>query len=227
MTFCKRKPLTGVFLGAVFALGSAAAQGGQGQPQIPANYPGVHGVPFLALQQQMVLLEAELKTGMDNVEQEIKDFQTNYQDNADEVSALEAQLSVMQSDLNSVQDALAGKQDRVKGSCPDGWSIRTINEDGSVVCEWDDASSGGSGGSGSVLRRAASATLSPHATGLVTASCPSGYQAIGGGYSATSAVDVFGSEPLSTRSWSVRGMNNSIFYLSLTASVICTTDASP
>jgi hypothetical protein len=223
MTFSKRKLLTGVFLGAVFALGPAAAQAGQGQAQArgPGVFPGARGVPFLALQQQILYLQTELETSIADVKSEMDQLQTS-RDNADEIAALQAQLSLMESDLESVKTVLSGKQDRVTGSCPEGWSIRTVNEDGSVVCEWDDS---GTNQSGSLLRRAVSTTVSPNTTGLVTASCPSGYQAIGGGYSTTSAIDVFSSEPLSTRSWSVKGMNGSLFFLTLSASVICTPES--
>ncbi len=216
MRIGKRKLLGIAFIAMTLAAGAVDAR--KAQNHAPMDYPGARGVPFRSLQYQIYSLQAELKTGIEDIKAQMAALEVA--DYEEEIEALQAQSALLQSDLDSIQATLDGKQDRVSESCPDGWSIRAIDTDGDVICERDDV--GSASGSMSAMRRSVATTVSPHTTGLVTASCPSGFQAIGGGYSAASAIAVFSSEPLSTRSWNVRGTNNSSFFLSLTATVICT-----
>jgi len=64
---------------------------------------------------------------------------------ASEVNANFTTLAEQINDNNtrilSNENSVAGKQNRVSGSCGEGSSIRVINEDGSVVCETDDSGS--------------------------------------------------------------------------------------
>ena len=123
------------------------------------------------------------------IQNRISDLELLVSINTGDISTLNGQITTLNVTLTTLQSDLLLKQDRVSGVCSAGSSIREIKADGSVTCETDDTGSGV--GSLNILTRTKSADI-PGATIYVgtlslTASCPSGYLATGGGYYITSS----------------------------------------
>lgn len=145
-----------------FCLGSAWA----GQVTIPNSFTA--GTPAVA---------TEVNANFNAVE-------TAVDDNDNRITTNSSNISTNATNVSTNTSNIAGKQNRVTGTCPANQSIRTINADGSVVCETDDvggigditsvtAGTGLSGGgtSGPVTLNADTSYLQRR----VTASCASGY----------------------------------------------------
>lgn len=58
------------------------------------------------------------------------------------VSGTPASAAGVNQNFSATQSAVNSKQDRVSGACPVGQSIRTVNQDGSVVCQAANDTSG-------------------------------------------------------------------------------------
>jgi hypothetical protein len=190
------------------AIAALQAQSADLQAQIDANADDI-----LSLQLQVNGLEAEnaaLQAQIDELgdadgalqaqidanfamittlNQTIADLGINLQDQIDNNTAL---IGVMQGEIDAIEELLALKQNIVDGYCPDGSAIREILSDGSVVCE---QVGGGGPGTVAVTYTSKSGTALAGQFLHLNASCPSGYTAIGGGYSFYYQVPVYRSQP--------------------------------
>jgi peptidoglycan hydrolase CwlO-like protein len=104
--------------------------------------------------------------------------------NDGDIAALQADIMTLNNALSLVQSQLALKQDRVNGVCAPGSSIRVINADGSVVCEFDNVGAGTGTLQGLTVTAAQEIPGAGLAAGvlILSATCPSTYVATGGGY---------------------------------------------
>ena len=195
-----------------------------------------HGQPFLALQAQIdqtnVDLDAlaadnaasitaletsvanlqsdvmALQNQIDSNDMDIADLQDAAGDNADAIAALVAANADLQDQINALTAEVATKQDLLdgNGACPNGYSIRVINPDGSYMCEYDNT------GTASVSQLiyysgyywVGSGQYQTYAYQY----CPSGYRVTGGGMDAYyggygRSIAAGDSRPLGSSGWYV------------------------
>jgi peptidoglycan hydrolase CwlO-like protein len=142
-------------------------------------------------------------------------------------------ITALQDEINQINDSLALKQMIIDGSCPEGQSIRQINEDGSVVCEVVDA---GSGEPGTLLQYRVVNQVNVPSGGLVflTATCPYDTVLTGGGFFNTAGCELHGSDPvirfgngipgtdsLAYRQWGVGVRNNNTYDTVIFSTAAC------
>jgi len=175
----------------------------------PANGGTSNGLPFQNIQ---VDIEAELQALQDQIDlltvdvdantDEIEDLQdqidlltVDVDANTDEIEDLQDQIDLLTVDVDANADAiaaleteLANKQSLINGTCPPGSSIRVVNPNGSVVCEFDNVSAGvGSLQSVTVV----GPTLFLGAgTASQNVQCPASYTVTGGGFQTNAGPDV-------------------------------------
>lgn len=151
-----------------------------------------------------------------------QDLQYQISSNDADIDALQAQIdynnnliAMMQAEIEQLQTDLALKQNLINGTCPEGQAVVSIEEDGSLVC----ANAGGSqvetvtaynsvcipGYYGQSCDDSSSSQYYRYRS--VTATCPDGYIATGGGFSTGTYVDVLSSRPYSTY-----GFNNRTWF---------------
>lgn len=120
------------------------------------------------LQSAIVALQSDLSS----LGSDVTDLQAQVDNNEILIDSLQAQIT-------NINGLLAAKQNVINGSCPSGYSIRQINANGSVVCEYDD---GGSSNISRVVVSQVGPQASRGAYQSVNVQCPSGYTVTGGGY---------------------------------------------
>lgn len=134
------------------------------------------------------------------------------------IAALELDADADAATLAALQAEVANKQRAISQSCPAGSSIRQITSTGTVICEIDDAGSGGT-----LLSMDLADSFRTANPGLTTSSqvyCPSGYIATGGGLHKDLAMDVYYSAP-SGNGWQVAAQNPTTTPRSIRAFVKC------
>ena len=141
--------------------------------------------------------------------------------NDGDIAALQADIATLNSMLSLLQSQLAQKQDRVNGVCAAGSSIRVINPDGTVVCEFDNVSAGVGtlqGTTATAVQEIPGAFLT---AGVLTlaATCPSTYVVTGGGYRFSIRSLLITADPRliqvditqpSGNAWVVRAINDNV-----------------
>lgn len=155
--------------------------------------------------------------GITELEKKADDLQQQILFNDGDIASLRSELIVtnkmiykLQTDLAKLQAVVALKQNIIQGKCPDNQYISEIRPDGSLVCQLDAGANG--------LRRFIvyngeylkaclclpwePCSCSTRPSGTISATCPAGSLAIGGGHSADLTVDV-GFSGLRGNSWSV------------------------
>jgi len=87
-------------------------------------------------------------------------------------------IDAMQQEIEALNGMLVMKQNIINGTCSTGYSIREIRQDGTVGCEYDDGSSGGSGGAIQYVEYLGYRYLGANASGEYFMTCPAGWIAI-------------------------------------------------
>lgn len=117
--------------------------------------------------------------------------------NDGDIIDLREKVTILENKLLAVQMDLSTKQNRINGVCSPNYSIRQINADGTVVCEYDTVSAG----SGTIKTiRVYDGEEIPGSGLLVgqltqTVVCPSTFSVTGGGYEISSFGDVWPGDP--------------------------------
>jgi hypothetical protein len=181
------------FSAAVVIVLAASAPGAQNPRSDTPN-----GKPFVALQTQIDALDARMTA----VETSVEMLDANWRDaearldalgaglqeliEADRalqelISALQRQGEDFEGQLAALRLEVSQKQAAISQACAPGSSIRQVNVTGTVVCEVDDA---GTGGGPIVISDFSTDNLTVAAGGTRSAPvfCPSGYRALSGGY---------------------------------------------
>ncbi len=177
---------------------------------------------------RVTTLEQRMASVINVIEQlqaENQQLQIRISNNEDDIQSLQGQidynnnlLAMLQADLQQLQDELAMKQNMINGVCPDSQAVISIQPDGSLIC----ASAGGSGSEVEVVtsfnwvcipgyygQSCDDETTATYYRGRnVTASCPAGYVASGGGYYKAADIELIDNRPYKTY-----GLNNSQWYL--------------
>lgn len=111
---------------------------------------------------------------------------TALQQSIEELSTLQGQIdnnsaliAVMQNEIDALQYGIDMKQNIINGKCWNGYAIREILPDGSVICEYDDV---GTIGQLSAYQTYKSVSVQPGFSTTVTAYCTSGYRPMSAGH---------------------------------------------
>ncbi len=177
----------------------------------PANGGVPPGLPFQNLQANIDELAAQVA---DDLADQNADLQAQIDDLQNQADLLSDDVVANADEINSLADEIELRQNLITGSCPAGFSIRIINADGTVVCEFDNTST--------LLhqRLFTSTTVSSGNTGFSSTFCPSGWTVSGGGFSVSANVDVTSSFS-SGNSWTMTAKNNNAFSTSIFSVVDC------
>jgi len=195
-----------------------------------------HGQPFLALQAQIDQTNADLdalaadnaasitaletsvanlqsdvvglQNQIDSNDMDIADLQDAAGDNTAAIAALVADNADLQDQIDALTAEVATKQDLLdgNGACPNGYSIRVINPDGSYMCEYDNT--GTAYVSQLVYYSGHYWVGSGQYQTYAYQYCPYGYQATGGGMDAYyggygRSIAAGDSRPLGSNGWYV------------------------
>jgi peptidoglycan hydrolase CwlO-like protein len=142
-----------------------------------------------------------LITSLQQAVQELGDLQSQIENNS-------ALIGMLEQELIDIENDLAMKQTIISGNCPPGESIRQVNSDGSVVCEFDDIGVSGLDRVTVYYYR----QLNPWYSGNATAVCPSGFLVSGGGFRVSTDIELYNSYPSGNDRWSIYGRNMSWYY---------------
>lgn len=194
------------------------------QVQIDANADDITSLEadIAALQAQNDDLQAQIEANSGNIDdlrgqiaynqgliaalqQSISDLGTSLQDQIDNNDLL---IQSLQSEIVLIQGLLALKQALITQSCSEGYAIREVLEDGTVVCE--DVSGSGAA---TLQTHLASAWESIHhgQCESVRARCPDGWTVTGGGFSIHPYLALYGSHP-DGQYWSAGACNFSGYH---------------
>jgi chaperonin cofactor prefoldin len=223
---------------ALFSLSVAQAAPSSGSSGSNGNPYKTHGNPFVVIKAQTDELFASVDTiegrvtvaeqNIAELEQKAEDLQQQILSNSGNIESLETELAntnsmiyILQEDLKQLKKVVDLKQDIIEGKCPNGEYVSQIKTDGSLVCSPDAGATG--------LRRytvykdeylkgcfcwpGQSCACSTRPSGTISATCPAGSTAIGGGHTADLSVNVTASE-LRGNSWSVDAGLWPLFYYS-------------
>lgn len=160
-----------------------------------------------------------------------------------QLKANNAKIRTLQEQVEDINVALKSKQDILDGKCPDGYFLRAIDPDGSIVCGRDELGSTGlmqyirvrSGIVGHkyiecveefcipVIGCICTVERTVYPGILLTASCPSGTTVTGGGFDfwANRDVKLYISKPYGSTGWSVEANNYSDYDHAFTAYAVC------
>lgn len=177
------------------------------------GFTGAKGKPFQYLQQQIDAMQtdpalvAQLQARIGQLEDSMAVLQTQMNSSGQDMEGLRAQMDTVLEEIDMLEANLASLQESLNEGCPAGYSLRRVTEDGTVLCE---TSAGVTSGETTLFLLSRSSTVNvPAGTSLngsqttVSAICPSGYLATGGGYMtiASTNLSVVESSPYSSIGW--------------------------
>lgn len=198
-----------------------------------ANFTGAKGLPFQYLQQQINAINtdsallAELQSRLATLEENMAALQTQMDTSSGDIEGLRSQMDLLLEEMEMVEANLASLQGSLNEGCPAGYSLRRVMEDGTVLCE---TSAGGTNGTTTiyVVTRSSTVYVAPSTSisgsnATVSAICPSGYLATGGGYmtAASPNLSVVQSVPYSSIGWTGRIVSKDTAMQSFTVYVKC------
>lgn len=183
-----------LFVG-LFGSSLAYAQG-------PANFSGANGVPFQYLQQQINALQtdvnqiAAIQARISDLENAVYSLQSQMTAATGDITDLQSQMNALMEEETMLKANLTSLQGALNQGCPTGYTIRRVAQDGSILCETATGTVSSSTSTLFVLSRSTTAYVMPGSTvaggsqTAVSAVCPTGYMATGGGYLTTASANL-------------------------------------
>jgi uncharacterized coiled-coil protein SlyX len=169
----------------------------------------------------LILADQTIQALIAAIQAQIATLNARITANDGDIAALQADVAALNSALSLLQSQLVLKQNRVNGICAPGSSIRVINPNGSVVCEFDNVSAG----VGTLQGTTVTATQEIPGAGLTAgvlllpAVCPSTHVVTGGGYEFSIRSLLITADPRliqvdvtapSGNAWYVRAINDNV-----------------
>ncbi|MCL1142133.1 hypothetical protein [Shewanella gaetbuli] len=132
----------------------------------------------------IILSDQTMQQMIQVIQRNISIINRRISSNDSDIASLQSRVSYLNSQISRLYVQLRAKQNRISSYCGVGSSIRVIYPNGSVLCEVDTVSAGVGRLSPRLEVRSVSmpSSIFTVTNRSVTATCPSGYQLSGGGY---------------------------------------------
>lgn len=170
--------------------------------QGPANFSGANGMPFQYLQQQINSIQtdvnqiAALQSRITDLENTVYSLQTQMTAASGDITDLQTQLNNALEEEAMLKANLIALQGTLNQGCPAGYTIRRITQDGAVLCETATGTVSSNTATLFIVSRSTTKYVMPGSSVVggsqlpVTALCPDGFMATGGGYLTTASTNL-------------------------------------